>query len=61
MALEQLYPGTIDWEINRFLLGNRALVEAFKKGGGDARAIADQLETENEKYLVRRARYLLYP
>jgi len=60
VALEKLYPGKIDWEVNRFLLGNRAIVDALKKPGADARMLADQMDALNEKYLARRARYLLY-
>jgi uncharacterized protein YbbC (DUF1343 family) len=60
VAFEKLYPGKIDWEVDRFLIGSRELVEAFKKGTGDPRLLADQLDAQNEKYLTRRARYLLY-
>ena len=60
VAFEKLYPGKIDWEVNRFLLGSRTLVDTFKKGGADPRLLADQLDALNEKYLARRARYLLY-
>jgi uncharacterized protein YbbC (DUF1343 family)/CubicO group peptidase (beta-lactamase class C family) len=60
VAFQKLYPGKIDWEVNRFLIGSRELVDALKKGGGDARLLADHLDALNEKYLARRARYLLY-
>ncbi len=60
VAFEKLYPGKIDWEVNRFLLGSRMLVDTFKKGAADPRLLADQLDALNEKYLARRARYLLY-
>ena len=60
VAFEKLNPGKIDWESNRFLIGNRKVVELLKKGGADPRLLAQELEAENEKYLVRRARYLLY-
>ena len=60
VGLETLYPGKIDWEVNRFLIGNRMLVDTLKKGGGDPRLLADDLDAQNEKYLARRARYLLY-
>jgi uncharacterized protein YbbC (DUF1343 family) len=59
-ALEKLYPGKMDWETDRFLIGSRALVEEFKKGGADPRLLADRLDANLEKYLERRARYLLY-
>jgi uncharacterized protein YbbC (DUF1343 family) len=59
-AFEKLYPGKIDWEVNRFLIGNRKLIDTLKSGTADPRALADQLDTQNEKYLARRARYLLY-
>ena len=60
VAFEKLYPGKIDWEVNRFLVGNRRIIEAIKKKDADAKLLADELEAENEKYLARRARYLLY-
>ena len=52
--------GKIDWEANRFLVGNRATLDAFKRPDADARLLADELDAQNEKYLARRARYLLY-
>ena len=60
VAFQKLYPGKIDWEVNRFLIGNRAVIEAIKRGDDDARLLAGQLDAENEKYLARRARYLFY-
>ena len=59
-AFEKLYPGKMDWEVNRFLIGNRTLIDTLKKGGADPRLLSDKLDAENEKYLARRARYLLY-
>lgn len=59
-ALEKLYPGKIDWEVNRFLLGSRAILDRLKKSDADPRRLADELDALNEKYLARRARYLLY-
>src|SRR5437660_2997521 len=34
-ALETLYPGKISWDDNRFLIGNRAAIEAGKNGETD--------------------------
>ena len=59
-AFEKLHPGKIDWEANRFLIGNQELVGILKKGQADPRGLAAEIDAQNEKYLARRARYLLY-
>jgi uncharacterized protein YbbC (DUF1343 family)/CubicO group peptidase (beta-lactamase class C family) len=59
-ALQKLYPGKIDFDANAKLIGSRWVVEALKRGD-DARTIYERTEAEKEKYLARRARYLLYP
>jgi uncharacterized protein YbbC (DUF1343 family)/CubicO group peptidase (beta-lactamase class C family) len=58
-ALLKLYPGKVDLEVNAKLIGSRAVIEALRKGE-DPRLIFDRTEAEKEKYLARRARYLLY-
>ena len=60
VAFEKLYPGKMDWEVNRFLLGSRATLDVIKRGDADPRLLTEQLDAQNEKYLTRRARYLLY-
>ncbi|HEY3744483.1 MAG TPA: exo-beta-N-acetylmuramidase NamZ domain-containing protein [Bryobacteraceae bacterium] len=60
VGIEKLFPGKMNWETDRFLIGSRELVDTLKKGGADARLLTDKLDAANEKYLARRARYLLY-
>ena len=58
-ALQKLYPGKLDLEVNKRLIGNQGLVDSLKRGD-DARAIFERTEGEKEGYLSRRAKYLLY-
>jgi uncharacterized protein YbbC (DUF1343 family) len=58
-ALEKLYPGKINLETNRLLIGNRRLIERMK-AGEDPRALEQSLEEGLSAYLERRRPYLLY-
>ncbi|MEO8029004.1 MAG: exo-beta-N-acetylmuramidase NamZ domain-containing protein, partial [Bryobacteraceae bacterium] len=58
-ALGKLYPGKIDWKVNRHLIANKALLEAFA-ANEDARTLADRLHQEAEAFGVRRTKFLLY-
>ena len=58
-ALQKLYPGKIDFEVCRFLIGNRKVVDALKNGE-DARAIEQNLEDDIHTFLDRRKAFLLY-
>ena len=58
-ALEKLYPGKIDFETCRSLIGNRAVIDALKKGD-DPRSIEQNLEPSIESFLDRRKPFLLY-
>ncbi|MEO7144643.1 MAG: DUF1343 domain-containing protein, partial [Bryobacteraceae bacterium] len=58
-ALEQLYPGRLNWESTRFLIGNRAVLDALRQGG-DPRTIQLNLEEPIRGFLARRQKYLLY-
>ncbi len=59
-ALNKLYPGKIDWEANRFLIGNRAVLKELKEGE-DPRAIVQEMEDSLNSFGERRHQYLLYP
>jgi uncharacterized protein YbbC (DUF1343 family) len=58
-ALQKLYPGKIDLESCRLLIGNRKTIEAIKSGE-DPRSIEQNLEPEIQSFLDRRRPYLLY-
>jgi hypothetical protein len=58
-ALQKLYPGKIDFETCRSLIGNRAVIDALKKGD-DPRSIEQNLEPGIESFLDRRKPFLLY-
>ena len=58
-ALEKLYPGRMNWEANRFLIGSQEVTNGFKSGV-DPRQMSDRMDAQIEGYLARRAQYLLY-
>jgi uncharacterized protein YbbC (DUF1343 family)/CubicO group peptidase (beta-lactamase class C family) len=58
-ALEKLYPGKIDFEGCRFLIGNRAVIDSMK-AGEDPRSIEQRIEDGIKTFLDRRQAYLLY-
>jgi uncharacterized protein YbbC (DUF1343 family)/CubicO group peptidase (beta-lactamase class C family) len=58
-ALEKLYPGKIDFETCRLLIGNRKTIDALKKGE-DPRAIEQSFEEGVAGFIDRRKAYLLY-
>ena len=58
-ALQKLYPGKLDLDVNKRLIGSQAVVDSLKQGD-DARAIFERTEAEKENYLARRAKFLLY-
>jgi uncharacterized protein YbbC (DUF1343 family) len=58
-ALEKLYPGKIDLEACRFLIGNRKVLDAMK-AGDDPRSIETGLEDQLNTFLERRRPFLLY-
>src|SRR3984885_7856230 len=59
-ALEKLYPGKIDFEACRFLIGNRKVIDALKRGD-DARTIEQSLDDGVQSFIDRRKSFLLYP
>lgn len=58
-ALEKLYPGKIDFETNRRLIGNRKVIEAMK-AGQDPRTTVQLMEEDLKSFVARRAPFLLY-
>ncbi|MDP8979402.1 MAG: DUF1343 domain-containing protein [Acidobacteriota bacterium] len=58
-ALEKLYPGKIDWEVDRFLIGNREVLDAGKSGV-DPRTTVEKMREPVDAFLERRRKYLLY-
>jgi uncharacterized protein YbbC (DUF1343 family)/CubicO group peptidase (beta-lactamase class C family) len=58
-ALAKLYPGKIDIESCRKLIGNRKVIELMKSGN-DPRTVEQQIEEELSAFEGRRRPYLLY-
>jgi uncharacterized protein YbbC (DUF1343 family) len=58
-ALQKLYPGKIDFEGCRLLIGNRKVIESLKSGE-DPRSIEQNLEDDLRAFLDRRRAFLLY-
>ncbi len=58
-ALGKLYPGRIPWEENRFLIGNRQVIDAMK-AGADPRDTVQKMEESLPAFLKHREPYLLY-
>ncbi len=58
-ALEKLYPGRIPWEENRFLIGNREIINGMK-AGTDPRDTVQKMEESLAAFIKRREKYLLY-
>ncbi len=58
-ALQRLYPGKINFEACRFLLGSREVVDALKSGASPG-SIEDRTREPLQKFADRRRSYLLY-
>ena len=58
-ALQKLYPGKIPWDTNRFLIGNREVIEAGKNGV-DPRTTVQKMQDSLAVFEKRREKYLLY-
>ncbi|HEY3439398.1 MAG TPA: exo-beta-N-acetylmuramidase NamZ domain-containing protein [Paludibaculum sp.] len=59
VALEKLYPGKIDFQGSRRLIGSAAAVEAIMKAE-DPRNLEPRLQESIQPFLDTRAKYLLY-
>ena len=58
-ALEKLYPGKIDFEACRYLIGNREIIRKLQSGE-DASAIWSEAQKQAAQFDSRRQQYLLY-
>ncbi|HUA82699.1 MAG TPA: exo-beta-N-acetylmuramidase NamZ domain-containing protein [Bryobacteraceae bacterium] len=58
-ALEKLYPGKLDLESCRFLIGNRKVLDELKSGQ-DPRAIEQNFQDDLKAFLEKRQPFLLY-
>jgi uncharacterized protein YbbC (DUF1343 family) len=58
-ALNRLYPGKIDPEKDRLLIGNRKTIDAMK-AGADPKTIEERWAGDLARYLERRKPFLLY-
>ena len=58
-ALQKLYPGKIDLELSKQLIGNRKVIDALK-AGDDPRVIEQGLMTDISAFMNRRRPFLLY-
>jgi len=58
-ALHKLFPGKLDFTINKSLIGNPETIRMIL-AGDDPRTIQDQQAEELSGFLQRRAKYLLY-
>jgi len=58
-ALNSLYPGKIDWQANRYLIGNERIIRDLK-AGVDPRVILPEMEEELVPFLQKRDKYLIY-
>ena len=58
-ALERLYPGKINFEACRFLIGSREVVDALKAGAAPG-GIEERVREQLQDFEQRRRPYLLY-
>jgi uncharacterized protein YbbC (DUF1343 family) len=58
-ALQKLYPGKIDFELSKQLIGNRKVIDALK-AGDDPRVIEQGLMNDIATFMNRRRPFLLY-
>jgi uncharacterized protein YbbC (DUF1343 family) len=58
-ALHKLYPGKIDFELSKQLIGNRKVIDALKMGD-DPRVIEQGLMNDIGAFMNRRRPFLLY-
>ena len=58
-AFEQLYPGKIPWDVNRFLIGDHEVIAAGKNAT-DPRTTVQKMQDSLAAFAKRREKYLLY-
>ena len=59
-ALSKLYSGRIAWDANRFLIGDKDVLQAMKEGR-DPRTVVQGMQESLAAFVQRREKYLLYP
>jgi uncharacterized protein YbbC (DUF1343 family)/CubicO group peptidase (beta-lactamase class C family) len=59
-ALEQLYPGKIDWKANERLIGSDQVIAELKAGSTPS-TIMQKYRERLDEFVNTRAKYLLYP
>jgi len=59
VALEKLYPGHIDLQKCRFLIGNRRFIEKLQQSG-DASSLWTAAQADATAFAARRKQFLLY-
>jgi uncharacterized protein YbbC (DUF1343 family)/CubicO group peptidase (beta-lactamase class C family) len=59
LALQKLYPGKIDFELSKSLIGNRKVLDALR-GGEEPSAIFERMDADVAAFLARRKAFLLY-
>jgi uncharacterized protein YbbC (DUF1343 family) len=59
-AIQKLYPGKIDIEVNHRLIGNAATIAALRDGK-DPKTIESDFDSALKQFLNTRKKYLLYP
>ena len=59
-ALKKFYPGKLNFEKCRFLIGNRQVVEQLSGGEPDAYVLWSAMHSEADRFDERRKPYLLY-
>ncbi len=58
-ALKKLYPGKIDLEINRSLIGSQQFIDSLKRGEDPVQLLRDQTPLL-DRFRAIRTKYLLY-
>lgn len=58
-GIEKLYPGKIDWKVNKGLIGSDVVLEALPKAA-DPRMLETQVQEGLAAFQEKRAKYLIY-
>jgi uncharacterized protein YbbC (DUF1343 family) len=59
-AIQKLYPGKVDWSVNKRLIGSDEVIRRLQ-AGDDPRAIQQGMQDGVASFLETRAKYLIYP
>jgi uncharacterized protein YbbC (DUF1343 family) len=58
-AIEKLYPGRVDWAVNKRLIGSDEVIRRLQ-AGDDPRAIQQGMEDSVAAFVEMRSKYLIY-